>query len=188
MAVEIVNGEVPFFYVDPALPVRPNGVVDWGFYQDLVRSMTRDGWNGPPLVVLIRDDYHPPAPPLAFTGSHRLAAAEQVGIQAPCVDLPALFAARGKDFETLLDAWLPPLPGAVYSDHALYLAVARLIEQMPIWEARRYDITFNFCRGTTPASDGHQHLCHLEPEHELDDDGELHECVICDTRYAATSW
>lgn len=175
MTVVQVKGDVDVFYVDPTEPVRANRIVNHRIYMDLVKSLRSDGWNGPPVVLLTRDHYDPPSPPLGITGSHRLAAAEQVGIDVPCVDLADMFARRGLNLDELLDFWMPE--GIDYSDDAQYRAVARILDQLPIWCVRHYDITLIFCPGHSPGR-GHQHQCVLGNEHILEDDG-WHECVVC---------
>jgi len=180
---------VEVFYVDPAEPTRPNRVVNWTVYKQLVRALSTTGWDGPPVVVLFRDDYDPPAPPLPLTGSHRLAAAEEAGVQVPCVGLAALFAKGGHDLDDFLDEWIPE--GASYSDRAQLQAVGQVLHRMGdfrvTWMCTSYDINLAFCWGTALAVDGHQHMCKLEPEHILDEQ-QWHECEVCGARYDATSY
>lgn len=177
---------VEVFYVEPTEPARPNRMVNWTVYKTLTRALSTTGWDGPPVVVLFRDDYDPPAPPLALTGSHRLAAAEAAGIDVPCVGLAALFAKRGLDLDDFLDEWIPE--GASYSDRAQLQAIAqvlhRMVDRLPIWMFTSYDISLEFCPGTALAGDGHRHLCNVETEHELD--GDPHECEVCGAEYDAT--
>jgi hypothetical protein len=180
---------VEVFYVDATEPARPNRVSNWTVFKRLTQALSTTGWDGPPVVVMFRDDYAPPAPPLALTGSHRLAAAEEVGIEVPCVGLAALLDKRGLDLDDLLDEWIPE--GASYSDRAQLQAVAqvlyRLWDRMPAWMIASYGVHLDFCRGTAPAGDGHQHLCKLEPEHILDEQ-EWHECEVCGAEYDATRY
>jgi hypothetical protein len=64
--------------------------------QDLTTEMKENGWKGRPLLVIERDsDY------LAWTGSHRIAAAKQAGFtHVPCYVLPeSKLNARGFDAE-----------------------------------------------------------------------------------------
>lgn len=55
-------------------------VRDYEKLEQLVQSMETDGWSGRPLLVLTYGDnqYY------AMTGSHRLAAAQEVGVEVPC--------------------------------------------------------------------------------------------------------
>lgn len=66
----------------------PHGATDEAKLDQLTESMRRDGWIGAPVVVVYRDD----ADPLAVTGSHRIAAAREVGIDVPTVRLADLLA------------------------------------------------------------------------------------------------
>lgn len=60
-------------------------------------NMARNGWQGPPLVVL--PDYA-----RSYTGTHRLLAAAQVELdEVPAVDLADLFTACGLDLDAILD-------------------------------------------------------------------------------------
>lgn len=64
---------------------------DPGHVAAIAASMHEHGWKGAPLVVL--SDYA-----RAYTGTHRLAAAEQAGLDmVPGVELEDLFAACGLD-------------------------------------------------------------------------------------------
>lgn len=180
----IVKGDVETFYVDATEPVRVNRVQNWLTYRKLVEALTTSGWDGPPVVVIDRDHWDPPTPPLAITGSHRLAAAEKAHVQVPCVDLADLYESRGLDLDELLEEWLPE--GEVCSDGAIWRAVAKILDRLPIWLVRHYDIDLIFCPGTA-AGRGHRHLCELEDEHYLEDDG-WHQCVTCGGEYRATSW
>lgn len=56
----------------------------------LVASMRTDGWTGAPVVVDTEQ---------AMTGSHRIAAARLAGIEIPTVDIRALFADAGLDYD-----------------------------------------------------------------------------------------
>lgn len=182
MSIDVL-GNVDVFYVDPDEPTRVNRVVNWTVFNGLVASLKTGGWDGPPVVVILRDDYEPPIPPLALTGSHRLAASEEVGIPVPCVDIYALCASRGVNLNALLDEWLPE-EGA--TDAALLRAIGRVLGKLPIWLVIHYGINLIFCSGSAEAV-GHRHLCNLDPEHYLEDDG-FHECVVCGDWYRATSW
>lgn len=63
----------------------------------LTASMREHGWHGAPLVVL--SDYA-----RAYTGTHRLEAAEQAGLdQVPAVDLEDLFDACDLDLWEICD-------------------------------------------------------------------------------------
>ena len=183
MGVDVL-GHVGLIYVSPTEPVRANRVVSWATYKRIVAALKRDGWNGAPVVILVRDHYDPPTPPLALTGSHRLAAAEELGMEVPCVDLDELCQSRGIDLDALLDPWLPQ--DAPCTDDALYRAVGRILRDLPIWLVTHYGLHLEFCAGNGDGA-GHRHLCALDPEHYLEDDG-WHRCVTCGEMYAATWW
>jgi len=64
---------------------------DAGHVNEIAASMETHGWHGAPLVVL--SDYA-----RAYTGTHRLAAAEQAGLdEVPAVELADLFEACDLD-------------------------------------------------------------------------------------------
>ena len=64
---------------------------------EIADSMRANGWQGAPLVVL--PDYA-----RAYSGTHRLAAAEQADLdEVPAVDLAALFAACDLDLAGICD-------------------------------------------------------------------------------------
>lgn len=98
--------------------------IDEDHAAEIAASMALNGWQGAPLVVLA--EYA-----RAYTGTHRLAAAAQVGLDfIPAVDLADLFAACGLDlWETcdeqglsiLMDREqvLAHLPGDVLSAYGL---------------------------------------------------------------------
>lgn len=85
---------------------------------DLIESMQANGWLGAPIVVI---DGH-----IAITGSHRLAAAEFVGLDVPTVDLDELLAAHGTSLADL-DEEYGTLPG----DELHYEVVTRLDYHLP---------------------------------------------------------
>jgi len=94
---------LPDALVDPQELVPLNGPDCDEFYEWLVRDMRRHGWRGRPLLVLRRDYLY------AFTGSHRIAAAREVGILVPVV--------------YWLDSdWVTPYPASAVT---LYLRAAR---------------------------------------------------------------
>ena len=72
--------------------------LDPGHVAEIADSMRMRGWNGAPLVVL--PDYA-----RAYSGTHRLAAAESAGLaEIPAVDLADIFAAHGFDLYALAAA------------------------------------------------------------------------------------
>lgn len=67
------------------------GYLDGDHVAEITASMAADGWRGAPLVVL--SDYA-----RAYTGTHRLAAAQAAGLErVPAVELADVFAACGLD-------------------------------------------------------------------------------------------
>lgn len=71
--------------------------IDPDHVTEIAASMREHGWQGPPLVVLT--DYA-----RAYTGTHRLAAAEAAGLaEVPAVDLADLFDACGLDLWEVCD-------------------------------------------------------------------------------------
>ena len=95
-------------------------VVDGDKYQALVESMKTNGWAGAPIVIVERED----AIPLAITGSHRLVAAEFVGIDVPTVELRDLFAAEGIDYDAAIGEYLE-------AGFPLYDAIVRITDELP---------------------------------------------------------
>lgn len=80
----------PDEYVDPQDLVPLNGVDSEEFFRCLLRDMRRRGWHGRPLLATESDGVW-----YAITGSHRIAAAREVGIRVPVVWWPgAWWAAR----------------------------------------------------------------------------------------------
>ncbi|MEU0236727.1 ParB N-terminal domain-containing protein [Nocardiopsis sp. NPDC006198] len=71
--------------------------LDADHVNEIAASMETDGWQGAPLVVL--GDYA-----RAYTGTHRLAAAEQAGLdEVPAVELADLFQACNLDLWEICD-------------------------------------------------------------------------------------
>lgn len=89
---------------------------------DLVESMAANGWVGAPVVVITTED----GDPQAITGSHRIAAAREVGIDVPTVDVADLLAAHGRDLAGLVAEF-----EAAGFDLPWYGVVARLSELLP---------------------------------------------------------
>jgi hypothetical protein len=106
--------------INPAMVEPLHGVEDQAKYEALVASMTARGWVGPPVVVVEREE----AIPLAITGSHRLAAAEFVDIEAPTVEFRALFEAAGIDYDTTIGEYLE-------GGFDLYDAIVRVADKLP---------------------------------------------------------
>ncbi len=187
MGVQTLGG-TEVFYLDPTEPVRANRVVNPRCYRELVKAFRTGRWDGPPVVVLSRDGYDPPAAPLAITGSHRLAAADEADLEVPCVDLADLFAERGLNLDDLLDEWIPDDDRFEYNDDAMYRAIARVLNRLSMWQISHYGINLVFCSATATDDGGHRHLCALRDEHYLEDDGGLHACVVCFGSYAPEAW
>jgi len=77
--------------ITPLHGVRNQRLVD-----DLASDMEENGWQGRPLLVVERDSGH-----LAWTGSHRIAAAQKAGLPTiPCYTIPeSMLTRRGFDAE-----------------------------------------------------------------------------------------
>lgn len=111
------------FYMDiKHLPadriVARHEVRDQDKLAELVASMASKGWEGRPLLV---SNYR------ALTGSHRLAAAEQLGIEVPVVEVPGDWDwTTAYDDESLLADWQE------YVEYAEEVADATEIEKLLI--------------------------------------------------------
>ncbi|MGW4467444.1 ParB/Srx family N-terminal domain-containing protein [Micromonospora sp. NPDC004704] len=88
----------------------------------LTESMTEHGWVGAPIVVITTED----GDPQAITGSHRLAAAREAGIDVPTVNVADLLAAHGHDLPALIAEFT-----AAGFDLPWYGVVVRLPELLP---------------------------------------------------------
>src|SRR5690348_2748995 len=74
----------------------PHEAYDGDKLADLVTSMRANGWQGAPVVTIAgRDHGWGEGDPIAVTGSHRIAAAQQAGIDIPVVDLDTLLHEHG---------------------------------------------------------------------------------------------
>lgn len=105
-------------HVHPWLIEPLHGVTDDGKYDQLIASMTANGWTGAPIVVISRED----AIPLAVTGSHRLAAAGSLDLEVPVVELRDVFTSVGKD----------ELGDLFAEGHSNYDALVRAVQELPI--------------------------------------------------------
>ena len=93
----------------------------------LIDSMTTNGWSGAPIVVIPGRDYGwGPGNPQAITGSHRIAAARETGIDIPTIDLNQLLDAHGIALADLDDEY-----GVDPDDETHYEAIRRLDEHLP---------------------------------------------------------
>lgn len=106
--------------IDPTRVETLHGVEDDAKYKQLVESMATEGWIGAPVVIVERED----AMPLAITGSHRLAAAEVVGIDAPAINFRDVFAEAGIDYDTAIGQYLD-------EGFELYDAIVRVTNELP---------------------------------------------------------
>lgn len=94
---------------DPARLQPWNEVDDEAKLDSLAESMRESGWRGPPIVVIAGQDHGWGAgDPVAITGSHRIHAAREAGIDVPTVQLDDLLARHGTslaeiDAETYAD-------------------------------------------------------------------------------------
>jgi ParB-like chromosome segregation protein Spo0J len=105
----------------------PRRIQPWHEVQDeaklaaLVESMATTGWRGAAVVVVERVD----GDPVAVTGSHRIAAAHEAGIEVPTVSVDDLLRAEGTSL-----AELDEMYGNCEGDH--YEAILRLDEHLPV--------------------------------------------------------
>jgi len=88
--------------------VDANDLQPWNDLEDedkvaaLAESMRTDGWRGPPVVVIPGKDYGwGPTSPIAITGSHRIYAAREAGIEVPTVDLDELLGKHGTSLDEI---------------------------------------------------------------------------------------
>lgn len=107
--------------------VGPDRIQPWHEDHDsaktdqLVESMTANGWTGPPVVAIYND-----GDPIAITGSHRIPAARRTETDIPVVDLDELLRAHGT---TLAD--VDEQTGSDPSDPLHYETVVRLNYFLP---------------------------------------------------------
>ncbi|MGE0434467.1 MAG: ParB N-terminal domain-containing protein [Planctomycetota bacterium] len=82
-------------WIDPHDLAPLHDVPESPFLRGMVEDMIADGWQGRPLLAFSTDT--PAEPFVAWTGSHRIAAAREAGLSAiPCVVLDAgVLAAAG---------------------------------------------------------------------------------------------
>lgn len=112
--------------VDPHRIQQLHGENDPRKVADLAASMTDNGWTGAPIVVIPGQDHGWGAgDPQAITGSHRIAAARQVEIDVPTIDLNDLLAEHGLTLASLDEEY------GVDDDAAHYEAIRRLDEHLP---------------------------------------------------------
>lgn len=101
--------------------------------EQLVESMRRDGWVGAPVVVVDRED----ADPLAVTGSHRIAAAREAGIDVPIVPLADLLAESGANLTEMVADYEA---AGLDSDDATFEAAVRAVEHLPVDVVEHYGL------------------------------------------------
>lgn len=108
--------------------LNPNEIQPWHDAHDdsklasLVNDMTASGWAGAPIVVITSADRDP----IAITGSHRIAAAREAGIDVPTIDLDDLLHAHGTSLAAIDDE-----VGSDPDDEQHYEAVVRLDYYLP---------------------------------------------------------
>lgn len=102
---------LPVHMADPSELTSYHDVHDEEKLGHLTESMTETGWNGPPVIVHEGQ---------AFTGSHRIPAAQQAGIEVPTVQVENLFAHYGQDLQSAMDDIYPePLPDWMGRDNRI---------------------------------------------------------------------
>lgn len=81
--------EPEYLDIDVADIEPPNEVEDEYLLEEIQESMAKSGWSGRPLIAWGT---------IAYTGSHRIAAARAVGLDVvPTIQLPAGLAGRNDD-------------------------------------------------------------------------------------------
>lgn len=109
-----------------ATNLDPRRVQPWNDVEDddklaaLIESMAEHGWTGAPIIVINDGD----GDPRAITGSHRIYAARETGIDVPAVDVEDLLAAAGIGLAELAEEY-----GNLGGDH--YEAIVRLDYHLP---------------------------------------------------------
>lgn len=120
--------------LDPRRIEPPHEVRDEDKLAALVDSMTTHGWLGAPIVVIPGEDYGwGPCDPQAITGSHRLAAAYEAGIDVPTVPVDDLLTEAGLRLADLDDLY-----GNPQDDHEA--AIAYLGDHLPADVADYYGL------------------------------------------------
>jgi hypothetical protein len=118
---------------DAHLIEAPHDADDEVKLEQLADAMRRDGWVGAPVVVIERED----ADPLAVTGSHRIAAAREVGIDVPTVLLADLVAQRGGNLAEMI----ADFEAAGFDrDSATIEAAIRVVGQLPADVVEHYGL------------------------------------------------
>ena len=110
-----------------------NEVTDEDKYDTLVASMQVDGWIGAP-VIIIND---PDGDPTAITGSHRIHAAREAGIDIPAIDLADLLAEHGANLDILIGEYED---AGLHRDDAIYEVATRIDDHLPTDIAEYYGI------------------------------------------------
>lgn len=111
----------------------PHDAHDEARLNQLTESMRRDGWVGAPVVVIDRED----ADPLAVTGSHRIAAAREAGIDVPTVTLADLMAEHGASLADLIGDFEA---AGLDHDDAAYEAAIRATDYLPASVVEHYGL------------------------------------------------
>lgn len=108
-------------------------VEDEAKLESLIESMRVNGWQGAPVVVVERED----SDPLAATGSHRVAAAREVGIEVPTINAAELLAEHGGDFAALVGEFET---AGLDREGAEYEAIIRIVDYLPADVAEHYGL------------------------------------------------
>lgn len=126
----------------PVEMVGPDGLQPWNDVTDdakvesLAESMRDGGWRGPPVVVIPGRDYGWGAgSPIAITGSHRIHAAREAGIEVLTVDLDELLRKHGTSL-----AEVDEQTGADPDDERHTESVTRLDHFLPGEVIERYGL------------------------------------------------
>lgn len=114
----------------------PHDPHDEAKLDQLTESMRLYGWIGAPVVVIDRGD----ADPLAVTGSHRIVAAREVGIDVPTVTLADLLAEHGTSLTSLTDLIDCFEAAGLDRDDAIHEAAIRAADQLPVSVVAHYGL------------------------------------------------
>lgn len=81
-----VSANIEARWIEPV-----NGIQDKAKFDHLVKDFKKNGWSGRPILAWNDDGYHWQA----FTGSHRILAAREAGIDVPVYEIPREVIDRG---------------------------------------------------------------------------------------------
>jgi len=123
-----VLSDLPVTHEDPNRLQPWNDPEDSGKLATLTEAMRTNGWSGPPVVVIPGHDYGwGEGSPVAVTGSHRIYAARDAGIDVPTVRLDDVLSHFGTSLAKLDEEYsVDPASDPTHED-----AIRRLNEVLP---------------------------------------------------------